>query len=131
MAEQSNILILLYQEYIPLVLSFCPPLLLKTLLIIGPLKTKLYGIKGLLRAVVGKFLLLGSVWISDSGCKILMLYSLVEQKQRSATRLILNTNPNYTSFRIIRYIVRNTTISAAMRLFQPGIPFAITMPLRF
>jgi hypothetical protein len=131
MAEQSNILILLHQEHVPLALSFCPPLLLKTLLIIGPLKTKLRGIKGLLRAVVGKFLLLGSVWISDGGCKILMLYSLVEQKQRSATRLILSTNPNYTSFRIIRYIVRNTTIPAAMRLFQPGIPFAITMPLRF
>ena len=131
MAEQSNILILLHQEYVPLVLSFCPLLLLKTLLIISPLKTKLYGIKGLLRAVVGKFLLLGSVWILDGGYKILMLYFLVKQKQRSATRLILNTNPNYTSFRIIRYIVRNTTIPAAMRLFQPGIPFAITMPLRF
>ena len=52
-------------------------------------------------------------------------------KARSATRLILSTNPNYTSFRIIKYIVRNTTIPAAMRLFQPGIPFAITMPLRF
>jgi len=51
MAEQSNILILLHQEHIPLALSFCPPLLLKSLLIIGPLKTKLHGIKGLLRAV--------------------------------------------------------------------------------
>jgi hypothetical protein len=131
MAEQSNILILLHQEHVPLALSFCPPLLLKSLLIIGLLKTKLRGIKGLLRAVVGKFLLLGSVWISDSSCKILMLYFLVEQKQRGTTRLILSTNPNYTSFRIIRYIVRNTTILAAMRLFQPGMPFAITMPLRF
>jgi hypothetical protein len=131
MAEQSNILILLYQEYVPLVLSFYPPLLLKTLLIISPLKTKLYGIKGLLRAVVGKFLLLGSVWILDSSCKILMLYFLVKQKQRSTTRLILSTNPNYTSFRIIRYIVRNTTIPAVMRLFQSGISFTIIMPLRF
>jgi hypothetical protein len=117
MAEQSNILILLHQEHVPLALSFCPPLLLKTLLIISLLKTKLRGIKGLLRAVVGKFLLLGSIWILDSGCKILMLYFLVEQKQRSATRLILSTNPNYISFRIIRYIIRNTTIPAVMRLF--------------
>jgi hypothetical protein len=131
MAEQSNILILLYQEHVSLALSFCPPLLLKTLLIISPLKTKLRGIKGLLRAVVGKFLLLGSIWILDSGCKILMLYFLVEQKQRSAIRLILSINPNYMSFRIIRYIIRNTTIPAAMRLFQPGMPFAIIMPLRF
>src|ERR1700730_12630995 len=117
MAEQSNILILLHQEHVPLALSSCPPLLLKSLLIIGPLKIKLRGIKGLLRAVVRKFLLLGNVWISDSGYKILIPGSLVEQRQRNATKLILSTNPSYMSFRIIRYIARNTIILALMRLF--------------
>jgi hypothetical protein len=57
-----------------------------------------------------------------------MLYFLVEQKQRSATRLILNMNPNYTSVRIIRYIIRNTIIPVVMRLFQPGIFFTIIIP---
>ena len=131
MAVQINILILLHQEHVPLALSSYPPLLLKSLLIIGPLKTKLRGIKGLLQVVVRKFLLLGNVWILDGGCKILMLRSLVEQKQRNATRLISSTNPNYTSFRIIRYIVRNTMIVAAMRSFQLAMLFAIMMPLRF
>jgi hypothetical protein len=131
MAEQSNTLILLHQEHVPLALSSCPPLLLKSLLIIGPLKIKLRGIKGLLRAVVRKFLLLGNVWISDGGCKILMPRSLVEQRQTNATKLISSTNPSYTSFRIIRYIVRNTIILAAMRSFQLAMLSAITMPLRF
>jgi hypothetical protein len=71
----------------------------------------------LLRGVVGKFLLLGNVWILDSGFKILMLCFLVELRQRSTTRLILSTNPTYTSFRIIKYIVRSTIILAAMRSF--------------
>jgi hypothetical protein len=131
MGEQSNILILLLQELVRLAPSFCPPQLLKSLLIIGLPKTKLHGIRGLLRGVVGKFLLLGNVWILDSGFKILMLRFLVELRQRSATRLISSTNPTCTSFRIIKYIVRSTTILAAMRSFQPGILFAITMPLRF
>jgi hypothetical protein len=131
MAEQSNTLILLHQEHVPLALSSCPPLLLKSLLIIGPLKIKLRGIKGLLRAVVRKFLLLGNVWILDSGCKILMPRSLVEQRQRNATKLISSTNPSYISFKIIRYIVRNTMILAAMRSFQLAMLSAITMPLRF
>jgi hypothetical protein len=61
MGEQSNILILLLQGLVLLALSSCLPLLLKSLLIIGPLKTKLRGIKGLLREVVRKFLLLGNV----------------------------------------------------------------------
>jgi hypothetical protein len=131
MAEQSNILILLHQEHVPLALSSCPPLLLKSLLIISPLRIKLRGIKGLLMAVVRKFLLLGNVWISDSGCKILMPHSLVEQRQINATKLISSTNPSYMSFRIIRYIVRNTMILAAMRSFQLAMLSAITMPLRF
>jgi hypothetical protein len=130
MGEQSNILILLLQGLVLLALSSCPPLLLKSLLIIGPLKTKLRGIKGLLRAVVRKFLLLGNVWISDSGCKILIPRSLVEQRQRNATKLISSTNPSYMSFRIIRYIVRNTMILALMRLFQLAMLSAITTPLR-
>src|SRR5882757_7239919 len=130
MAEQSNTLILLHQEHVPLALSSCPPLLLKSLLIIGPLRIKLRGIKGLLRAVVRKFLLLGNVWILDGGCKILMPHSLVEQRPRNATKLISSTNPSYMSFRIIRYIVRNTAILAAMRLFQLAMLSAITMPLR-
>jgi len=59
-----------------------------------------------------------------------MPYSLVEQRPRNATKLILSTNPSYMSFRIIRYIIRNTTILAAMRLFQLAILSAITIPLR-
>jgi hypothetical protein len=115
--EQSNILILLLQGLVLLALSSCPPLLLKSLLIISPPKTKLRGIKGLLRGVVRKFLLLGNVWILDSSCKILMPYSLVEQRPRNATKLISSTNPSYMSFRIIRYIARNTIILTLMRLF--------------
>jgi len=68
-------------------------------------------------AVVRKFLLLGNVWILDSGYKILIPRSLVEQRQRNATKLISSTNPSYMSFRIIRYIVRNTMILAVMRSF--------------
>jgi hypothetical protein len=76
--EQSNILILLLQGLVLLALSSCSPLLLKSLLIISLLKIKLHRIKGLLRVVVRKFLLLGNVWISDSGYKIPMLRFLIE-----------------------------------------------------
>jgi hypothetical protein len=124
-------LILLLQGLVLLVFSSCPSLLLKSLLIIDLLKTKLYGIKGLLRAVVRKFLLLGNVWILDSSYKILIPRFLIEQKQRNATRLILSTNPTYISFRIIRYIIRNITILALIRSFQLAILSAIIMPLRF
>jgi hypothetical protein len=78
MGEQSNILILLLQGLVLLAPSSYPPLLLKSLLIIGLLKTKLHGMRGLLKGVVRKFLLLGSVWILDGGCKIRRLRFLVE-----------------------------------------------------
>jgi hypothetical protein len=131
MREQSNILILLLQELVFPVPSFYPPLLLKSLLIISLLKTKLYGIRGLLRRVVRKFLLLGNVWILDSNYKILILRFLVEPRQRNATRLILSTIPFSMSFRTARYIARNTTIINVKSLFPPGMPFAIIILLRF
>jgi hypothetical protein len=124
-------LILLLQGLVHLAPSSCPPLLLKSLLIIGLLKTKLYRIRGLLRGVVRKFLLLGSVWILDSGCKIRILHSLVEPRQRNATRLISSTIQLSISFRMARYIARNTTIIDVESLFPHGMPFAIMMPLRF
>jgi hypothetical protein len=131
MGEQSNILILLLQGLVLLASSFYPPLLLKSLLIIGLLKTKLYGMRGLLKGVVRKFLLLGNVWILDGGCKIRRLRFLVETRQRNATRLISSTIPLSMSFRTARYIARNTTIIDVESLFPPGMPFAITTLLRF
>jgi hypothetical protein len=129
--EQSNILILLLQGLVLLAPSFCPPLLLKSLLIIGLLKTKLHGIRGLLKGVVRKFLLLGNVWILDSNCKIRRLRFLVKTRQRNATRLILSTIPLSISFRTARCIARNTIIINVKSLFPPGILFAIIMLLRF
>ena len=131
MGEQSNILILLLQGLVLLAPSFYPSLLLKSLLIIGLLKTKLYGIRGLLKGVVRKFLLLGNVWILDGGYKIRMLRFLAEARQRNATRLISSTIPFSMSFRMARYIARNTTIINVESLFLPGMPFAITTLLRF
>jgi hypothetical protein len=131
MGEQSNILILLLQALVLPAPSFYPPLLLKSLLIIGLLKTKLLGIRGLLRGVIRKFLLLGNIWILDSGYKILILRFLAEPRPRSATRLISSTIPFSMSFRTARCIARNTTIIDVESLFLPGIPFAITMLLRF
>jgi hypothetical protein len=83
-APLSNILILLLQELVLPAPSFCPPLLLKTLIIIGLLKAKLRGITGLLRGVVGRFLLPGNAWILGGGYKTLMLRFLVELRQRSS-----------------------------------------------
>jgi hypothetical protein len=131
MGEQSNILILLLQGLVLLAPSSYPPLLLRSLLIIGLLKTKLHGIRGLPKGVVRKFLLLGNVWISDGGCKIQRLRFLVETRPRNATRLILSTIPLSMSFRTARYIVRNTTIIDVESLFPPGMLFAIMMLLRF
>jgi uncharacterized protein YqhQ len=131
MGEQSNILILLLQGLVFLAPSFYPLLLLKSLLIIDLLKTKLYEIRGLLKGVVRKFLLLGNIWILDSSCKIRRLRFLVKIRQRNATRLILSTIPLSISFRIARYIARNTTIINIESLFPPGMPFAIIMLLRF
>jgi hypothetical protein len=131
MGEQSNILILLLQGLILLAPSSYPPLLLRSLLIIGLLKTKLHGIRGLPKGVVRKFLLLGNVWISDGGCKIQRLRFLVEIRPRNATRLISSTIPSSMSFRMARYIARNTTIIDVESLFPPGMLFAIMMLLRF
>jgi hypothetical protein len=131
MGEQSNILILLLQELTPLVPSSYPLLLMWSLLIIGLLKMKLRGIRGLLRGAVRKFLLLGNVWILGGGFKILMLRFLMEPRQRRASRLILSTISFSMSFRMARYIARNTTIIDVENLFLPGMPFAITMHLRF
>jgi hypothetical protein len=131
MGEQSNILILLLQGLVLLAPSFYPPLLLKSLLIIGLLKTKLHGMRGLLKGVVRKFLLLGNIWILDSGYKIQRLRFLVETRQRNATRLISSTIPLSISFRIARCIARNTTIIDVESLFPPGMPFAIITLLRF
>src|ERR1700693_4695625 len=58
MAVQNNILILLFQEHVLQAPNSCLPLLLLSLLIIGPLKMRLYGIRDLLRGVVRRFLLL-------------------------------------------------------------------------
>jgi hypothetical protein len=124
-------LILLLQGLVLLAPSFYPPLLLKSLLIISLLKTKLHGIRGLLKGVVRKFLLLGNVWILDGSCKIRRLCFLVEIRQRNATRLISSTIPLSMSFRTTRYIARNTTIINMESLFPPGIPFTIITLLRF
>jgi hypothetical protein len=124
-------LILLLQGLVLLAPSFYPPLLLKSLLIISLLKTKLYGMRGLLKGVVRKFLLLGNVWILDSSYKIRRLHFLVEIRQRNTTRLILSTIPLSISFRTTRYITRNTIIINIESLFPPGIPFAIITLLRF
>jgi hypothetical protein len=86
MGEQSNILILLLQELVLPAPSFCPPLLLKSLIIIGLLKAKMRGITGLLRGLVGRFLLLGNAWILGGGYKTLMLRFLEELRQRSMTK---------------------------------------------
>ena len=83
------------------------------------------------KGVVRKFLLLGNVWISDGGCKIQRLYFLVETRPRNATRLILSTIPLSMSFRMARYIARNTTIIDVESLFPPGMQFAIMTLLRF
>jgi hypothetical protein len=87
--------------------------------------------RGLLKGVVRKFLLLGNVWILDSSCKIRRLRFLVEIRQRNATRLILSTIPLSMSFRTARCIARNTTIIDVESLFPPGMPFAIMTLLRF
>ena len=58
MAVQNNILILLFQEHVLQAPNSCLPLLLLSLLIIGLLKTRVRRIRGLLRGVVRRFLLL-------------------------------------------------------------------------
>jgi hypothetical protein len=55
----------------------------------------------------------------------------VELRQRSATRLILSIIPFSISFKMARYIIRNTIIIDVENLLLPGIPFAIIMHLRF
>jgi hypothetical protein len=105
--------------------------LLTTSLIIGLLKTKLREIRGLLREVVRRFLLPGNVWILDGGYNTQMPCFLVRIRQKSATRLILSTKPAFTSFKMDKYIVRNTTIPDVKKSSLPGTLFAIIMPLRF
>jgi hypothetical protein len=60
-----------------------------------------------------------------------MPYFLVRIRQKSVTRLILSTKPAFISFKIDKYIIRNTTILNVKKSSLLSILFIIIMPLRF